>query len=177
MNNNREMDKQPIYMDSESYQQLLNNLRALQTKLSQIKMYHAEKPILMGQDMNIDSDYLSNSNDLGVIQDQIYHLTDQIRRVVILEKHNNPELIDINDVVQLIVTDSNGNTSEKILRLVAGNIDIFAEIRQASINSPIGQAIYGQPVGTITSYVVKDRRESRKFDVQIVGKLNQKLTR
>ena len=83
-------------------------------------------------------------------------LLDRIANVEIIELKNMDGLhININDLIMLQMIFDIEDTEDMTLRLVAEPATIFDG--KVSINSPLGQAMYGAEIGNTVSYSVNDK--------------------
>ena len=83
-------------------------------------------------------------------------LLDRIANVEIIELKNMDDLhININDLIMLQMIFDPEDIEDMTLRLVASDATIFDG--KVSINSPLGQAMYGAKIGNTVSYSVKDK--------------------
>ena len=96
---------------------------------------------------------------------QLCSLRRELQEVELVKPHGDFTRIDIGDIVELY----NKNIDDRFKVLLTANykIDIGEddEISEISINSPIGEAIFGKKAGDHTSYKVNNRN----FDVEIVS--------
>ena len=80
-----------------------------------------------------------------------------LNRIVIIEKHNDQEIVDIGDVIVADMILSPDDMEEMTFKLVGASGDFNAEIQEISINSPLGNAVYKKKIGDTCSYSVNNR--------------------
>lgn len=115
------------------------------------------------------------SNAIKSIEDKIKRLEfkknvllDRIANVEIIELKNMDDLhININDLVMLQMICFEDEIEEMTLRLVGGDATIFDG--KVSINSPLGQAMYGAEIGNTVSYKV----DNNLIKVKLLRKISE----
>ena len=90
---------------------------------------------------------------------EIIRMNEELSRVVIIDRQDNEEIVDVDDVV-LVDMIAGSLTREMMLKLVGTDSNIKADIQEVSINSPVGKAIYGKKIGDLCSYSVNNRNMS-----------------
>lgn len=173
-NNGANVPRPIIKMDAEGYDQLISEIASLRKKLSDVSRERPDDYIIGDwEDNAISSGYMLKSQEITRIRYELENRLAKLPYIQIVEKLNNEELVDINDVVRVSYAQADNDERDFILRLVGKTPDMDSEIRQVSINSPMGQAIYGKPVGSSQTYMVG----KNTFKVTIEEKLNKKLSR
>lgn len=96
---------------------------------------------------------------------QLGSLRRELQEVELVKPHGDITRIDIGDIVELYNKDFDDRF--KVLLTANYKIDIGEddEISEISINSPIGEAIFGKKTGDHSSYKVNNRN----FDIEIVS--------
>lgn len=87
---------------------------------------------------------------------------------VIDDEYNNVK-VNINDVIEVSIKYAEDDEEKEILKLT-GNYSLCnnnGSIREVSLNSPIGKAIYKQDIGTTVSYIVG----RNKIEVSILKRI------
>ena len=74
------------------------------------------------------------------------------------------DFVTVGSKVKIKICDSEGNSNELELQIV--DVKGKGELREATLNSPIGQAILYKKVGEIGEYVLDDGRE---FEVEVLS--------
>ena len=80
-----------------------------------------------------------------------------LERIIIVEAKENQgtKIANINDLILVEMGMKGKQLKEELFKLVASSSpDIFAEISEVSINSPIGKTLYQQPEGFEGEYTV-----------------------
>ena len=81
---------------------------------------------------------------------------ERLKRAIVVEKSNDPNIVDIDDYIK-VELDIFGSIEEDIIKLVGGTpISDDLEYTEASLNSPLGMAIYKKRIGDNFSYSVRD---------------------
>ena len=88
--------------------------------------------------------------------------------------HNgDEELVDIGDIVKIDMIFSEDDREEELFKLVATVPNFDSEIKEVSINSPIGNAMYHKKIGEMATYKVQDRTFTLQIKEKVVLNLNQ----
>ena len=97
----------------------------------------------------------------------------KLERAVIVERHDDETLVDVNDIVTVNMIFGPDDSEELEFKLV-GSVGSYTSdnsgIKEASINSPLGKSVYHKKVGESASYKV----ESRVFNIEILSKVSEK---
>lgn len=164
INNNK-----PIYVDEAgrleietALKQTLRNL--IENSKSQKDAYYEEA---RDDEQWYSSILASKANDADVLKEQLKILKDMQSRLKVITRGNDESLVDINDTVRIIISSSEGN-EEMIIKLVGTKTDYDKDIMEASINSPLGEAIYKKHINETVSYIV----ENSINQVTILEKIN-----
>lgn len=78
-----------------------------------------------------------------------------LSNIVIIEKHNDNEIIDIGDTLLVDMIFSADDSEKFTFKLVGTNGNHDAKIQEVSINSPLGMSVYKKKIGDQTGYSVK----------------------
>ena len=93
---------------------------------------------------------------------------ERLKRAFVVERCNDPNIVDIDDYIK-VELNKFGSIEEDIIKLVGGTpISDDLEYTEASLNSPLGMAIYKKRIGDNFSYSVRDNIISGK----IIEKVN-----
>ena len=103
-----------------------------------------------------------------MLRESINRCYDELRRIVLVERQNDEEIIDINDVLVIDICPSGEESDEMTFKLVGANGNFMAPLKEISVNSPLGTAVYKKPVGTQCSYSV----QGNIINVLIKSKIN-----
>lgn len=90
------------------------------------------------------------------IVSEIKRMCEELTRIVIVDKQQNEDVVDIDDVI-LVDMIAGSFTREMVLKLVGTDCNIKSDIQEVSINSPVGKAVYGKKIGDLCSYTVNNR--------------------
>ncbi len=146
-----------IYLDQEGYEKYLENIESVKKQLNDLNAGRKEAFDAGAGDGWDTPEFEEIERQEAVLMGNLKKLYEDLSKIVIIEKHNNQELIDINDTVIVDLIFSKDDVEEMTIKLVSalglsdGN---FA--REVSINSPLGKAIFGKSVGDNSSYKVND---------------------
>lgn len=154
-----------IYLTKEGYDQRVKHIEELRTRLEKVSANR-------GQSRDSDMDTLKAPSDLVVIAQEEARLAsliareqDALRRVKIIERHSDNNLIDIGDIVTVKINSEFGPRVETF-KLVCGDGNVTAELMEFSVNSPIGTVVYQNKVGEQGTYTVSNV----DFQISILAK-------
>lgn len=164
------MDETKIYLDSKGYENLLHDIERLKNKLHENNMGRKDAFDAGAGDGWDSPEFEEIERRERVILAELQRCYDELSRVVIVERQNDFDIVDIGDTIKVDMYFSADDFEEEIFKLVGGapNFDLSAEIREVSINSPLGNSIYKKKIGDNCSYSVNNRQ----FTVIIKEKLN-----
>lgn len=103
------------------------------------------------------------------IVNRINNMINDIPFFKIIDDVYDNNKVNINDVIEVLIRYSEDDEEKEILKLT-GNYSICnddSSIREISLNSPIGNAIYKQNIGANVSYNVRNN----KIEVSILGRI------
>lgn len=160
-----------IYVDHKGYDQLLDKLKELEAKLNEVYLEKAEAysgAVGDGWHDNFAFDE-ANRKERMIIQ-EIRSIRDKISKVQIVERQNDENLIDINDIITINYLFDDNSTELFEFKLVGTSAQIIdVEIPEISINSPLGKSVYHQAVGNRTTFTVNNNT----FNIEIINKKNE----
>ena len=161
-----------IRVDAKGYQQLQQELYELQREHRNICVEKSEVK---------EGCASENYHDNGPYEDAVRRETINLNSqsdimsasIQIIEKLDDPELIDTDDIVTIMMI-RNGKMYRPnfTFQLVGGIPDTMADLPKISVNSPLGQAVYAKKVNHECEYVVNDN----KFIIQIIDKKREEIT-
>lgn len=133
---------------------ILKNIQYLENELKKVR----EELTYAIEDSGRDNNYVSPEVQelqlkINRIRIDINEKKKNEKRISLLQKKEDNS-IDIGDVVRVNMIFDDDDVEEEIIKLVIGNPDIDSEIKEITIDSPMGAAMYGQMVETKTSYEV-----------------------
>lgn len=163
--------REPIYLDQQGYDKLLMSIKEIKEKIN-INNRGRKAAFEAGSGDGWDTpEFEEIERQERVLLGELQRRYEELSNVIILENQNDNELIGIGDVINIcIIFDENENDIEKeTVKLVGGmpNFDMKAEIKEISINSPIGKAIYKKKVGEQCSYIVNNK--------EVIVLINEKI--
>lgn len=163
------MNKNKIFLDKEGYEQYLeeiNDLKNLLKKNGSTKSGAYRKYAGDGWHDNFEFEE-AKRKEFGIIKDLEDKLI-AVRNIVIVDNKHNPLLVNIGDKLRLKLKFSDTESEEGIYILTGGTIyKENANVKIISLNSPLGNAIYGKAIGKSVNYSV----DENKIEVEIKEKL------
>lgn len=164
------MNEKKIYLDSQGYESLLQNIERLKNKLHENNMGRKDAFDAGAGDGWDSPEFEEIERNERVILGELQRCYDELSRVVIVERQDNSDIVDIGDTIKVDMYFSANDYEEETFKLVGGtpNFDLSAEIQEVSINSPLGNSIYKKKIGDNCSYSVNNRQ----FTVIIKEKLD-----
>lgn len=162
-----EIQKDVIYLDQKGYQELLSGIQKLKEELNQNNIGRKEAFDAGAGDGWDSPEFEEIQRKEMLIIGELERKYDELSRVVLVEKHNDSEIIDIGDVL-LADLHFSDDSEELVFELVGTSGNLNAEIQQVSINSPLGNAVYRKKIGDKCSYSLNNET----VDVLIKQKLD-----
>jgi transcription elongation GreA/GreB family factor len=163
------MGDNKIYLDREGYQEYLRELEKIKKELQENSFNKSSSYVDAVGDGWHDNFAFEESKrkELGIIR-KLEEKLIGLSRIVILEKEDSNENVNIGDLVKLKIHYDLDDVEENIFRLIGGTLpDISAEIIEITLNSPIGTAIFKKKIGEKTFYM----QERKKIDIEIISKI------
>ena len=106
--------------------------------------------------------------NLATLENEIYSLNQKLANVVLAKPHGKTDCVDLGDTVRLYDKDFDDEFSVKLsanyITKAEGDVD------EITINSPLGEAIFGKKKDEVVSYSVG----KQKFEVKILDFENTK---
>lgn len=162
------MPNQPkeVLMDQQHYDRILKEIEELRQRRDNINLgrNHAFNASA-GEGRNAP-EFEGIEQEVHLIDSQIRTLVDMLASAVIVERQENNDLVDLEDVLKLFI-DYGDEQEECDCRLTSGGTAAIAGITDISLNSPLGEAIYQKPIGAERNFKVN----GNTFRVQILAKL------
>lgn len=149
-------DKEPIYLDQEGYEKFKKEIEGLKAKLASIDVERGTAcSDAIGDSWHDNFAYDEAVRKENFTVNQLKEKLEELERVVIIEKSNDKNLIEIGDTVVVDMISPTGAVKEHVIKIVA-SFDLSAGegVRVVSIESPIGKAIYHKHVGDRSAYIV-----------------------
>lgn len=162
--------KEKIYLDKEGYQKYLESIEILKSRLSEISKGRKEAFEASSGDGWDSPEFEEIERQERVIEGELNRKYEELSRIVIIEKHNNEEIIDIGDVLVVDMVYSEDDCEEFTFKLVGSNGEFDAELPEISLNSPLGKAVYKKKIGENSFYEINNQ----KIEIFIREKVNMK---
>jgi len=143
------MGKRVLYMDQKGKDELKFEIEVLRKKLAAAKSYSGS--------LNTDKynpEYEETLREIAIIANELANRLADLKRVVIVEKTDDVNVIDLDDIVSVDIASGLEMFEESTFKLVGGSGNLRAEIPEISINSPLGSSIYKKRIGEECSYQV-----------------------
>ena len=169
------MTKDKIYLTQEGYNQYVQEIDELHSKLSSSSRDKSDSyRSAVGDGWHDNFAFESAKREELTIIKQLEEKISGLGRIVIIDNElseNDLDVVQIGDVIQLVVNTATGKSIEQIIKLI-GSENIKADVypKEISINSPLGNAIYGKQVGEEVSYKVN----TKELSALIKSKINEK---
>ncbi len=159
-----------IFVDKEGYQKLLDSIENLKKKIAENNSGRKDAFGASAGDGWDSPEFEEIERQDHLLTSELQRRYEELQRTVIIEKHNNDNIIDIGDVLRVEMSVSDEEFEDMVFKLVGTSGDFDADIQEISINSPLGNSVYRKQVGEQTSYLVG----ARKFNVIIKEKIDLK---
>lgn len=163
-----------IYVDKKGYEAILKSIEDLKEELVQAGTGRREAFDAGAGDGWDSPEFEEIERTERLIAGRIKQKYEELSRVVIVEKNDqNNDQIDIGDIVTIDMSMDKKSYNEMTFLLVGGAGDIFAEVPEVSLNSPLGKSVYHKKVGDEVSYTVSGETSFIKIkDKEILEKNN-----
>ncbi len=163
------MSKKEIYLDKEGHQKFLDDIKALEEKLTGFSPEEVEQIKEAQRDGSNDNfAYEEAKRNQFILQTALRDKLAQLPFIKIVDEVLYEDMIGINDYVKVELAFSGEKPEEQIFKLVASACpDFDAEVCEISINSPLGSFLYKKKVGDQGSYCV----DKNKVNVNILDKV------
>ena len=162
------MEKNKIYLSQEGYNKILKEIDELKEELKKNNSGRREAFDASAGDGWDSPEFEEIERNEIRIMGEIKRKYEQLEMVEIVEKDENSELIDIDDILKIDMIYSPDDIEELIVKLVGGSAELSMDYQEVSINSPLGKAIYKKKIGEKYSYMVNNNQ----FDVLVKEKIN-----
>ena len=159
---------EPIYLDQNGYNELLKKIEKLKEAI-QVNNMGRKNAFDASAGDGWDSPEFEEIERTNMrLNGELRNMYESLNMVVIIEKHNNQEIVDIGDIILADMIFSPDDMEEMTFKLVGASGNFDSEIQEISINSPLGSAVYKKKIGDTCSYSVNDRN----FSILLKQKLN-----
>ena len=160
--------EEKILVDKKGYQQLLDEIDKIELELISIGKEKGEATDDAGNSThdNFSYEQAKVQEEMAIVR--LSKARERLKRAIVVERCNDPNIVDIDDYIK-VELNIFGSIEEDIIKLVGGTpISDDLEYTEASLNSPLGMAIYKKRIGDNFSYSVRDNIISGK----IIEKVN-----
>ena len=160
--------EEKILVDKKGYQQLLDEIDKIELELISIGKEKGEATDDAGNSThdNFSYEQAKVQEEMAIVR--LGKARERLKRAFVVERCNDPNIVDIDDYIK-VELNIFGSIEEDIIKLVGGTpISDDLEYTEASLNSPLGMAIYKKRIGDNFSYSVRDNIISGK----IIEKVN-----
>lgn len=167
---------EPILLDQEGYDKFLAEIEDLKEQLTKIDIERGTAC----SDAVGDSWHDNFAHDEAVrkerfVTNQLKEKYEQLKRIKIVSKSEaaiSEGLIEIGDIVTLDMIAQTGKVKEHIIKIVATfGVSTDGNIREVSIDSPLGNAIYHKKAGDKAGYSVNGK--SFTINIKSVSRDNE----
>lgn len=168
------MNDPKIYVDSKGYDEYINSIELLLTKLqnnSKGKSSSYEEAIGDGWHDNFAFEE-AKRQELNILQ-EINNKRKNIKNLVIVKKkRKRQDLVDIDDIIRLKIIFSKDDEEIKCFKLIGGIMPKETkDYQEITLNSLLGNAIYNKKIGTIVNYSLEN---NNVVEVNIIEKVGVK---
>ena len=150
--------KNPIYLDIDGYNQYLAEIEEIRNKLKRNGHQKSSAYVnAVGDGWHDNFEFEEATREEYKIMCELREKIAGLERSIIVEAKENQgtKIANINDLILVEMGMKGKQLKEELFKLVASSSpDIFAEISEVSINSPIGKTLYQQPEGFEGEYTV-----------------------
>lgn len=162
-----------LKLNKQGYEDYLKAIEKKEAELAAVRKYKGTDAIYQGDNWHDNPTlYQTEAQEMNIMK-EIAEMKYRLQKAEIVENLGDETLIDIGDVVKADMIMPNNNRRENLFKIVATSpsTDKNAQIKEVSINSPIGAAVYHKKIGDTVTYKVGDR----VFTLEIKEKLNLDL--
>ena len=169
------MEDNKIYLDKEGYERYLKELDELKAQYTLNSKEKSEAyQVAVGDGWHDNFGFEQAKRDEDRILGELRRKTADLKRIVIVEHGTDENIVEVNDYVVLEVEyDENDKEVQTYRILGSDNGDLFADIAEVSLNSPIGKAVYHKPVGFKGQFEV--RGSVTKLEILKIAKSLEQL--
>lgn len=145
-----------ILVDKEGYNQFFEKLENLkESSTSNANTLSKSFNDYVGDGWHDNPVYEEAMRKSRMIDDDIQKMLDQQKYLKVVEDDYNDNLVNINDIVEIEYIYSKDDKETEIIKLTGKYIpNTDLEIKEITLNSPIGKAMYKKKIGEECSYNV-----------------------
>ena len=161
-------------LNKQGYEDYLKEIARKEKQLADLRLYKGNDAIFQGDNWHDNPTLYQTELQERVLMREIAEMKHKLQNdVEIVENIGDDSLVDIGDIVKIDMIFSEDDREEEIFKLVATtpSFDMDAEIKEVSINSPLGNAIYHKKIGDAATYKVNDRT----FTIELKEKVSLDL--
>lgn len=163
------MDK--IFLSKEGYEQYLNEINLLKIKFNKNTSEGAEAiTSAVGDGWHDNFAYENSIREERKISYELQKMIDNIKNIEILPemKKTNKNIVNINDIIELRLIYSKDDVEIDKFKLTGNyKTNINKELKEITLNSPLGKAIYLKKINSHTHYYVNNN----KIEIEILEKI------
>lgn len=158
-----------ILLDEDGYKQFINELEKLKQQSDNSALSGSDAyNNAIGDGWHDNFAFEESMRESRLIAKRIDDMYEKKKHIKIIEDKNIKEsVINLNDTVLVEIIYSEDDKEKEYLKLTGKYIpNTDGTIKEITINSPLGKAIYKAKIGSIQKYQVGDR----KIEVKIISK-------
>ena len=145
---------EPIYMDQNGYNEIIKEIEILKQRLRKNNSGRKEAFNAGAGDGWDSPEFEEIERNENLILGELQKRYNELSRIVIVEKENNSEIIDIGDIILANIIYDVDDAEDIIFKLVGTLGGNQSQYQEVSINSPLGKAVYKKSIGDTCSYEV-----------------------
>ena len=149
-----EKKMEPIYVDQNGYNEILKEIELLKKKLNENNLGRRAAYDAGAGDGWDSPEFEEIERNENLILGELQRRYDELSRIVIIEKENNSDIVDIGDIITANMMYDVDDSEELTFLLIGGVGGKQNEYQEVSINSPLGKSVYKKHVGDTCSYEV-----------------------
>lgn len=151
-----------IYLDQKGYDEYVKEINRIKDQLAnngKLKSEAYENAV--GDGWHDNFAFEEAKREEFKIMSALKEKIEGLSRIVIVDYLNEENVVDVNDYVTIDMYFSDEEPEELVFKLVASNAPNFdGEVSEISLNSPLGNAVYGKKIGDKTNYSVNNNNVS-----------------
>ena len=148
-------------LDNNGLKQLREVIKEKEAKLDEAIAKKGDS--LIGDSPKDNGGYESATMQVLAAQNELHRLRKILGDVKLIKPHNDPNKVDIGDIITLHDLNFDDNFNVKLIADYHTPVSNDDELEFASINSPLGEAIFKKSVGEIATYTVDNREFKMKI--------------
>ena len=149
--------QEKIKLNKQGYDEYLKAIETKEKELADVRMYKGTDAIYQGDNWHDNPTLYQTEAQERTLMREISEMKFKLQNIEIVENFGDSSLIDIGDIIGVNIILSENNKKDEIFKLVAAAPLIDSTIKEISINSPIGAAVYHKKVGDFVTYKVRNK--------------------